>query len=392
LNILYLGNWSVNDGLSHSTIRPHLKILSAFDQIESITYISIERTEKKVACMWAIEKLTFIPYYSNKFGSFADLIVLPFILKKLIRDNKIDLIISRSAPAGNYGYLAHKFTKVPFVVESFEPHADYMLDNGVWSKTSLKFQIQKYFENKQKIHAKTLITASYSYYKLLISDNNVKANVLNAPCAVKVDEYRFDIKDRNKIRNEHSINKNTLIGIYVGKFDDLYYKQEAINLFRKIRSISNSFHLILLTNDTDEHILGSLLNIGFSKAELTIRIVKPEEVRKYLSAADFGFCLHRSTKSSIAFSPIKNGEYWANGLPIIIDTRIGDDSELIYTNNTGIVIDIKNGSPNIMWDQLNTLLKESSQHRMSNHMVKLAEEHRNFAQVRSVYQELIDAN
>ena len=80
---------------------------------------------------------------------------------------KIDFIIARGAAAGALAYKAFKKTKVPFYVESFEPHAAYMLESSVWSKNDPRYLFQKRWEGKQKKYATGLMPVSNNYKKQL---------------------------------------------------------------------------------------------------------------------------------------------------------------------------------------------------------------------------------
>lgn len=391
MNILYLGNWSVQDGLSHSTIRPHLRILANLDQISTLLYVSIERKKNNLDCNWNIDKLSFKPYYSSKLGSFADLLVLPFFLNRLIKQHNIDLLISRSSPAGNYAFLTYKLTGVPFVVESFEPHAHYMLDNRVWSKYSAKYLLQRFLENKQLIHARKLITVSDNYFEALQINNSAKSKLLCAPCAVNVDEYRFNSKDRDLIRAKYSIRKDALVGIYVGKFGDIYFGPKVISMFALLKTLINNFYLILLTDDKNRQITRALKEAGLFDNDYSVLYVSPDKVHEYLSAADFAISLVRSTNSSKYCSPIKHGEYWANGLPMLLDYSIGDDSELTLKNRAGIVVNMSNGINQDDWNQLKLIIEETKNNRASNRMVSLAMKYRNFDNVRKAYVQVLSA-
>ena len=65
------------------------------------------------------------------------------------------------------------------------------------------------------------------------------------------------------------------------------------------------------------------------------------KVAGYLSASDIGFCLVQQSPSRKFCSPIKVGEYLANGLPVVISKDIGEDSDRIHAHDLGLVIDME---------------------------------------------------
>jgi hypothetical protein len=395
MKILYLGNWSFQDALSISTIKPHLQVLSEMNEIEVIHYVSLERGEFTDNKFWEIEKVIFDPYlfsYSNtSLGQLRHLMLLPLFLSSLIRKNNIDYLICRSSPAGNYGYLTYLLTGIDYAVESFEPHSRYMLDNGVWRKNNLRYFIQSFLEKKQKRTASALIPVSQNYFDYLIKENKFDRKLYFAPCAVDQSQFGFRTEDRVELRQRLKINSKSLVGIYVGKFGDIYYGLEAVSLFAKLKKNIKNFHLIILSNDQNGSISNALIEAGFDGKQFTVDFVNPSEVPKYLSAADFAISLVRSTESSIYCSPIKHGEYWANGLPIMMEANIGDDSEIIEKSGNGIVTNLLELNNSDIINKLLIIIERTSKNRISGSIIQLVKKHRNFANIKSAYQEIITA-
>ena len=105
-----------------------------------------------------------------------------------------------------------------------------------------------------------------------------------------------------------------------------------------------------------------------------------------MSAADFAFSLHRPTPSKKAISPIKNAEFWANGLSIIMPDGIGDDSEITKNKNLGVVVEDFNKVDDTVFYKIDELRKS---HRPSNQCVQFAKDFRSFDIVQSNYSKII---
>jgi glycosyltransferase involved in cell wall biosynthesis len=67
--------------------------------------------------------------------------------------------------------------------------------------------------------------------------------------------------------------------------------------------------------------------------------VPARQVPSYLSAADAGLSFIKSCFSKLASSPTKNAEYLACGLPLIINSGIGDSDVLIDDWNAGVLLE-----------------------------------------------------
>ena len=145
------------------------------------------------------------------------------------------------------GYLLYLRTKISYAVESFEPHADYMEEIGIWKKSGVSYTLQKYLEEKQKKTACHLIPVSYQYKKRLIQEG-INENIISVmPCVVNSQKFQFSEEGRSKIRKQLGVNKESTVGIYVGKFGGIYLEDEAFDLFRLSFKKIPSFFLVLLS-------------------------------------------------------------------------------------------------------------------------------------------------
>lgn len=393
MNILYLGYWSVNDGLSEATIKPHLEILSSFSNVHSIVYVSIERSQDKVFCDWGIDKLIHLPFYSNNLpfliDKISDFTILPKRLLKVCRQHQIDKIIARSSLAGAIAYLVHRKTNINYYVESFEPHAEYMLESKVWSKVGIRYNIQKYFEKKQLSTASGLMPVADNYTSYLKNINLINCPVDTIPCSVNLEEFTFSMESRELIRKRLKLSDTSVTGIYVGKFGDIYYDREAFAYFKSCFDKIEDFFLILLTPMEEEFTQQRISENAIPRDKVWFGKVRHHEVTQYLSASDIAFSPIKSTPNRKYCSATKNGEYWANGLPILIDKGIGDDSGIIINKGGGSIIDY---TQPINEDTIQKILhwkKQSLSSRMNNESTEAARTHRNVQAAREVYKKII---
>ena len=107
------------------------------------------------------------------------------------------------------------------------------------------------------------------------------------------------------------------MGVYAGKFGNLYYDKEAFKLFKEAYDYLDNFHLLLLSNEEDSFISKRLKEFNIPKKRLIKKFVKHSEMPRYLNVADFAFATIKSIEVSRFQSPVKIGEYWACGLPIL---------------------------------------------------------------------------
>lgn len=341
MNLLFLGYWAANEGLTRSTIIPHLKILSDFDHVKQVVFCSIER-ENDTEFYDFPEKVLHQPLYSKPskipfFEKVSDFIDFPKQLLSLCQKHKIERLICRGAPAGALGYLVWKKCKIPYYVESYEPHADYMLESGVWGRLDPRFIFQKRWEKKQEESAEALMPVSNNFKEELLRRGVEESKIDVIPCVIDYHKFAFDSVARSEIRRELNIPSETTVGIYVGKFGGIYLDDLAFEIFQHVSLQFESFHLIILTPDDHESIESRIYDSWVKNA--TVKTVSHDDVSAYLSASDLAFATIKPSKSRQYCSAIKVGEYWANGLPVVITPGVGDDSKIISQEKVGWVID-----------------------------------------------------
>ncbi|MDB4835081.1 glycosyltransferase [Cyclobacteriaceae bacterium] len=375
---LFINYWGVEEGLTQSTSFPSLRLLQEDSRVESVVFCSIERKGKPSLKSDLGSKITFFSLISkdkrcNILNKFDDYLSFPSQLKQLVDEHNLNFIIARGASAGNLAYLLYKKTKLPFVVESFEPHAEYMLESGTWSKRSLKYQIQRFFEKKQIDLCKGLITVSDSYKKRLISEGVDSCRIEVARCPVG--ESFFEENKKN--------GGTGVVGVYVGKFGDIYYKEEVLSLFDKAYQYFEGFQLKIATPQNDSFI--QVLRNRYPDA--FIDFVPFENIPGFLSSADFAFATVREAPVRLFCSPIKVGEYWAQGLPVMLTKGVGDDAGIIEHTGLGALFSInEEDTIDIAFEKIGELIKDTSSR---NKIRQLAVLYRSLDHTKRAYDQLV---
>lgn len=389
MRILFLSYWGVQEGLTSATVIPHLDILSGNDRVEKIIFCSIERNSS-LSPVSIGKKVLHVPLLSQPRGSvfitkFNDFYTFPRQLKALCLEHRIDLIVCRSSLAGALGYLVKRKTSIPYIVESFEPHADYMIDSHVWKSYDPRSILQNFFEQRIKATAKFILPVSQNYLTKLLEEGIEAAKMYLLPCCIQLDRYAFDSERRDKIRSQLGVENGT-VGIYVGKFGGIYYEKEAFQLYAAaFRFFGADFFLILLTGDPVDKIKRYISTFGLPEERIFIKFAAPSEVPAYLCAADFAFSTIKPAPSRPFCSPIKDGEYWANGLPILLEPGIGDDSDIIQTEGGGIILDMQQPEKAFReWKE-----RYSDRQKSATSIQKIAQKHRGLDRVKKVYDDIL---
>ena len=367
MRILFLSYWSFTDALTTATVLPHLRLLQERPDVEAILLITIERGPTALHppaldLPFPGPKITFAPLLSPGGKSVLlkktdDFLRFPREVAAQAQAFRADFILARGAPAGSLAYLVWRKLKLPFYVESFEPHAEYMRQAGVWRWFDPRYIFQQYWENQQKHHARGLMPVAENYRAQLMTEGVPGAQVITVPCSVNLDDFAFKPTARQRLRQQLGIDDNALVGVYAGKFGGIYYDGEAFQLFRETADyFGPAFYLLLLSPQPAAELRAKLEAAGVDTRRVSIIFAPFKEVPNYLSAADFAFGLHRPTPY---VSPIKVGEYWANGLPVLLTEGVGDDSGIIQREGGGAVFNLTQpGSVAAALEKLQTILRQ----------------------------------
>lgn len=397
MNILFLGYWDADDPLTSATILPHLKIIRENLVVSKIIFTSVQREDYSAKFIEKMNNLNVIfkPVFSrnlpiNIINKIYDFIVLPRDIIAIAKFYNITKIIARGAPAGALAYLVNKKTRIPFTVESYEPHANYMLETGIWKNYDLRFIMQNFWERKINDLSEHLVTVSSGYKNQLESEGVLSSKIKVAHCAVDPNKFFINHEGGKAIRKQLEIPDSAMVGIYVGKFGGLYYNHKTFKLIEKLTSFfDEELYFILLNNSPEKGFIQncSIHHLDISRIRKTF--VLHENVNDYLNAANFAIAPYRKTNSAQYLSPVKLGEYWAVGLPSLLTKGVGDETKFIEDKQLGIALDMHKLEDSTYFDEKITEFKKNINNHKSEYIRDFALKNRSFSEIKEVYQSIL---
>ncbi len=238
------------------------------------------------------------------------------------------MLWARASTAGGCAALLARRFNLPFGVESFEPHADYMAESGAWKRNGLKDRVQRWLEARQVRKAEVIITVSEAYADVIRSRRKQQGKVFCIPCVVDFEGFQRSVEMRDKLRTEWGIDQAAPLDVYLGKLGDIYYDKPFIQHIKRLLEQDMLFQFLFITPNRaiiEKHMQDARLDYN----RVRIVSVRHKDVPGHLSAADLAFCPVKPSPSKRYCSPIKNGEYWWCGLPVIMTPGVGDEAENI---------------------------------------------------------------
>lgn len=395
-NILFLSSWSYDEPLAHSYFLANIRIIRKI--VPADVKIFVQTLEKNTAAQnleirraiektLASENIIWVPLRYHQF-SIKALLAYQWSFAKLlwlVWTNKIKVLHAFAPAAGTAALLLKQFTGKKFIIDSWEPHADCMVETGVWKKTSLAYRILRWSEKHQCEQADVLLAASPGMKNFAEKNLGiVRGLILHRPACVDTDVFSPNQEQRNAYRMKMNWEDKTVC-VCVSKLGGLYMREDVFRFFVSgLRVFGENFHALLISANSQEEVESLRIAAKFPASQLTHITISHQEIPGWLNACDFSFNPQMPVPSKRFGTPVKDGEYWACGLPIVIMPDISDDSKIVEEENAGVVMKSLTEEAMIQAMQsMNQLLKQETDIRQRMHQIAI--KYRSYEIARKAY-------
>lgn len=387
-NILVITSWSYNDALIQTYTLPYLNIIAdILPNDANIFLTTLEKNNPPINNYHPKIKNILIDYHPLSLKGLMMWIRLVFKLLKTTRKEKIDVIHCWCTPAGMIGYILSLLTGRPLIIDSYEPHAETMVENGVWKKNGLVYRLLFFFEKRLTKRAKYLIATtegmkSYAKEKYHFYGNNIYVK----PACVNLTLFSEANLKNNRFEEELKL-QDKIVGVYAGKFGGIYLEEDIFDFFKVAENYwGDKFRALILSAHTKLEIENYASKSNINPKTIVHRFVAHQEIPNYIGLGDFGITPVKPIPTKRYCTPIKDGEYWALGLPIVITKNISDDSAIIKNNKIGSVLEELNNKAYLKAiKEIDELLSNNSREELYQKIRPIAEKYRNFEIAEKIY-------
>lgn len=350
-NVLILTYWSYDDSLVQAYTLPYVrlikKILPSNTRIILLTLEqgdrkSIDEQMPRIESSLRSEGIEWMCGRYRRFGFQALIgwIRMTVRLFFAIRSNQVKCIHCWGTPAGAIGLVLSRLTGTKLVIDSYEPHAEAMVENGTWRRSSFAFRVLFLFEKLQTRGADHLVAANAGMKKYVLEKFATDLKHIHVkPACVDLDLFsQQGMKPVERLQELGLTDK--IVCVYAGKFGGIYLEKEVFDFFLEAHHFwGDRFRVLLLSGHSLEEINKYCALSGLDPSIIRLRFVPHREVPEYLGLADFALTPVKPVPTKRYCTPIKDGEYWATGLPVVITANISEDSEIIEANQIGAVLE-----------------------------------------------------
>lgn len=393
-NILVLASWSMNEPLMHSYLLPNLKILNEILPAGTNIYIhtwekpKFELSKQQQENIREELKKQNIVWLQSNYSSFGlrSLFRFAFMVLRLstiVVAKRISYLHPFAPGAGAVALFVHFITGKKIIMDSWEPHAESMVESNVWKANSFSFKLQFWIERQLTQRASCLIAASKKMKDYAQAKWNLKpANVAFRPACVDMEIFNISKWNKQVVKIELNV-QNRVVAICTGKLTGMYLGSEVFQFFANANVyFNNNLYVILLTETNSDLINDWCINYNFPVQNLMVKHAKYTEVPYYLSAADFAVNPQKQIPSKRYGTPVKDGEYWAMGLPVVIPPHISEDSEIVEKENIGAIWKVDQSENAVVFEKLKMLLADEN---LQRRCVQAAKVYRSYDLARIAY-------
>jgi len=388
--IVFITQWQWKDPLVQIYTLPYVEIIQKI----TLCYPYVVTVNKSLNRVLIQKKKNFISLEvpSGKRFLFFGWVLNILNLQRIVKKKGIKIIHPWCTTAGVIGAVLKKWdSSLTLNIDSFEPHAEAMVENGTWKRSGLKYKALFYFEKMEAKIATHLVFAAQGMEKYI--QEKYKWTVNNyfvKPACIDLSSFSGQfIKDREFL-NKYKL-EGKIVCIYAGKFGGIYLENETFEFIKNCEKYwgEDKFRFLLLSNVSDEYIKARNSKFNISNSTVIKLFVQHNEVPLYMGLADFAICPVKPVPTKRYCTPIKDGEYWAMGLPVVIPPNISVDSEIIKENSAGAILESfdDEGYTNAI-RQIDSIIKDKSRVEIYNQIRPLAEKYRSFIIAEKIYQKI----
>jgi glycosyltransferase involved in cell wall biosynthesis len=350
-NLLALTYWSYKDALVQSAVLPYLRMmrraLPAGSEIFLLTaeqpHLRMSEEERRQADeKLAAEGVRLVTVDYTRFGARAAARLLGLVLRllRLCLAERVRHLHAWGPTAGGVGYFLSKLTGLPLVLDSYEPHAESMIEVGWWTRESKAFKLMFGLEGLQSRRARAAIATTRGVRDYAREKYGAEFERFYVkPATVDLERFSPERAHDAEFAKELGL-EGKLVCVYAGKVGGIYLERELFDFFQAAAEHwGERFRVLMLTDAPPARVRELAAASGLGPEVVTAKFVEFRDVPRHMALGDFAVNPVRPVPTKRYCTSVKDGEYWAMGLPVVITPDIGDDSRIIRENRIGAVVE-----------------------------------------------------
>lgn len=349
MKTLYISYDGITDPLGQSQVIPYLKGLSKkgvkFTLLTFEKILSLKNNEMG----WSLKKELVESNIGWKYLIYHKKPSVPATLYDLIqgilvalwtaKKERIEVVHGRSFIGAIIALFLKKLTGIKFILDVRGLWADERVDGGIFLKDSWLYKISKYIEKVLLLNADEVVVLTHSVKRIIeefpyLKGKNLKIHVI--PTCADLKLFKPQKKSDDVLKPLKLDNK--FIFLYLGSLGTWYMLEEIVDFYCKAREDILNSHFLFITPSSNGLIYDVIKKKGLEDSDFSNKSVAYSDVKKWISVADASVFFIKPLFSKKSSCPTKFGESLACGLPMVINSGIGDCDEIVINERVGVVI------------------------------------------------------
>lgn len=265
--------------------------------------------------------------------------------RQLAKREQVEVMHARAHIAAAMGALAkwrlgRNSVKLIFDIRGFLP--EEYTDAGIWPENGWLYRGVKAVERRLLATADAFVVLTRKAHAILFpgcDDADAQGRPIEViPCCVDWQRFRAaETLSREDTRRTLNLTDRRVL-VYVGSFGGWYLTDEMMEFCAQAHQRDPRTFTLILTQREVGQAKQRLLAHGIAEKDCLVTQAAPDEVPRYLAAADVALSFIKPCYSKQSSSPTKIAEYLAGGLPIVGNAGIGDLDELMTGEHVGVLL------------------------------------------------------
>lgn len=246
-----------------------------------------------------------------------------------IRRDRVTIVHARSYVAALVAWLLQRVCRVRFVFDMRGFWVDERVDGGLLPAGGMVYRTAKRFERVFLRDADAIVTLTERARETL-RGWGVTRPVTVIPTCVDLERYAP--------AKPFTPREQPPVFIYAGSLGTWYALAEMVRFIEEAAARFPGTRFIVLSHNAVEAEAGVRAS-GVRADAVTIATAAPRDVPAWLARADAGLAFYRPGFARQATCPTKVGEYLAMGLPVAVNSDVGDMKAIVAGNGVGTALE-----------------------------------------------------
>jgi glycosyltransferase involved in cell wall biosynthesis len=345
LRSLYICYLSLEDPLVHTQVVAYLEGLARRGHTMHLLTFDTELEPQRRRELAARLSQRGIEWHSLRYhkrpslpATIYDTLVGAATAARIMRRHRLQVLHARNHVPAAMALIARRLRRSKLIFDLRGLMAEEYVDAGIWRRGGLPYRITTGIQRAAIERADGIVMLTQAVRRHLFGKGAWRRPLAVIPCCTDTASSNGRLPSKEIIRRELGVGDRPVM-IYVGKFTGWYMEREMVEFFASAKRLQPDLRFLILTQADAEPIREELRKNSIAGEHYLIARAEPEEVPRYLAAADFGISFIRPCFSKVSSSPTKIGEYLNAGLPVVATRGIGDVDPLLEKNGVGILVD-----------------------------------------------------